>query len=187
MNKILYVFLITINTAFAQSAVKAPRILVNEFKQEVAENEYINCRKVTDMGVIVFLSPEYEKYDAIKVEFHRFGPSNDVVVGFKTFIPSSKEYQKKLAGKDSVKLKLLVKEITASTSDFELNSLDFPPTDYIIDIYCNVHLADKNNFYVIVRGYMKAGQNNFGEDIFNAGVDLSPKSVWFRNWDFTTK
>jgi hypothetical protein len=153
----------------------------------VTENMFVNCRKVDEVGTIVYITKTMEQYDIFKVEFHRYGPKDDALLGYKTFVPGSKEYLKKYEGKDSVKLKLLTKETQTSSSDFELNTAAFPPKDYIIDIYCNYHEKDHCNFYVVIKGYKRTGKNSFGDDLFDNGVELTPRSVSFRNWDFTTK
>ncbi len=162
---------------------KKPKIYIDNFKTEVKDGQLINCRKIKDMGVIVYFTEQMTKYDVFKVEVHRTGENEDALVAFKNFIPNSKEFQKKYIGKESVKLKLFDPTDTF-TSDFETNSLLFTPDTPIDNVICIIHELKHCNFYIIVKGYNKTGEKNrFGEEAYTEGKEESPKSIIFRNFE----
>lgn len=182
----MFLFIFSILLCFKFATIdKKPKVLVNNFSREVVEGELINCRKIKDLGVILYLNDGMKKYDNFKIEFHRYGEDGDILVGYKTFIPNSKEFTKKYANTDSVKLKLLTEENQWNTSDFEVNTIEFTSNLYVNNIYCAIHEKKHVNFYLITRGYTKTGEKNkFGESIYS-GKDISQKSVVFQNWDFS--
>ena len=165
------------------SEEKKPIIYIDNYTTEVKENQLINCRKIKDMGVEVTITEGMKKYDVFKVEVHRTGENEDAIVAFKSFIPSSKEFQKKYGTKESVRLNL-INPTDTYTSDFETNSLLFTPGTPIDNVICTIHELQHCNFYVIVKGYNKTGEKNkFGEDVYTEGKEESPKSIAFRNWE----
>jgi hypothetical protein len=130
------------------------------------------------------ITDEMKSYDMFKLELHRFGDDIDIVAASKTFIPSSKEYQKKYANKESFKLNILAEESEFSSSDLEPNTLLFPANSTVNMVFCKSHDLKHCSFYLIVRGYKKTGEKTeFGEDLFDKGIDLTSKSVVFKSWE----
>lgn len=164
--------------------IKKPRICVNDYKKEIQEGELINCRKIDNMGVVVYTNAEMQSYDNFQVELHRFGTDGDVMVAYRSFDPDSPEYLKKFAEKDSLKLDM-INPMDTDNSDFATNTLKFKMNKYIIEhVVCIIHELQHCNFYMVVKGYNKTGKTNkFGEEEFDDGVELSERSITFRNWE----
>lgn len=168
---------------------KPPALYINNFTEEVKDGFVVNCRKIKDLGVIAYFNNQFSSYDIVKIEFHRFGEygNGDTIVASKTFIPGSKEFKKKYAEKESVKLKLLTPEGLYNTSDFEVNTLIFPVNSFVNDVVCSYHDKKHCQFYLIEKGYNKTGEkNNFGEELYDKGTDISAKSIAFKNWEDKT-
>ncbi len=172
-----------------QSEGKKPEVFTENYKKEVKEGDIINCRKVYDMGFILYFNDKMKNADMFRVELHRFGEDKDDMVASKTFIPGNKEYKKKYAGKESVKLKLLAEEDDFGGSDLEVNILMYPIKTHVNDIFCDFYKFPKlTNFYLVVKSFTKTGEKTqFGEDAYLPGVEISPRSVTFKNWDSKTK
>ncbi|MGQ0828086.1 MAG: hypothetical protein ACT4ON_06815 [Bacteroidota bacterium] len=164
--------------------IKKPRICINDYKKEVQEGELINCRKIDNMGVVVHLNQDMQKYDNFQVEMHRFGTDGDVMVAYRPFIPEEKEFQKKYAALDSLKLSM-INPMDTDNSDFITNTLKFKMSQFIIEhVVCTIHELQHCNFYVVIKGYKKTGKTNkFGEEEYDNGVELSERSIVFRNWE----
>ena len=164
-------------------------VYIDNYKMEVTEEQFVNCRKINDLSIIMPITEEMKRYDIFKVELHRFGPDEDIIVAFKIFDPSSKEFKKKIAPKESVKLMVLEKEGQFTGSDLETNTTIFSATSRTNQVFCDSHDLKKCSFYFIVRGYNKTGEKTqFNEDVFDKGVSLSSKSVVFKSWiDRTVK
>ena len=164
-------------------------VYIDNFKTEVTEGLFVNCRKISDLSIIVPITEEMKGYDMFKVELHRFGPDEDIIAAFKLYDPNTKEFKKKIAPKESVKLMVLEKEGQFTGSDLETNTTIFPATSRTNQVFCDSHDLKKCSFYFIVRGYKKTGEKTqFNEDVFDKGTDLSSKSVVFKSWiDRTVK
>jgi hypothetical protein len=164
--------------------IKRPRICIDDFTKEVQEGALINCRKIKNMGVVVYLNKEIQKYDNFQVELHRFGTDGDVMVAYRNFTPSSKEFQKKFAAMDSLKLDM-INPMETDNSDFITNTLKFKMNKFIIEnVVCTMHELQHCNFYVVIKGYFKTGKTSqFGEEMFDDGLEVSERSITFRNWE----
>lgn len=186
---ILTLYSFKVNTEFLQSnSGKAPVVLINNFKTILKEGFVINCRKIDDLGVIMYFDEEMKKYDIFQVELHRFGGKEDALVAFKLFTPASKEFQKMYAQLDSVKLKLLTQEDEFNRSDFELNSLIFKTKYDLPNLICDMKNKQHFDFYLVVKGYHRTGKKNkFGVDEYDKGIELSQKSSTFKNWENKTQ
>lgn len=170
------------------SAEKAPIITTNHFKITLKEGDVINCRKISDVGVIMFFDEQMKKHEIFQIELHRYGNNEDILVAFKSFIPTSKEFQKKYSKVDSLKLKLLTPEDQFNTSDFQINTLLFKASNVVNDMVCTLKDKKHYNFYLVVKGYNKIGKkNNFGDDIYDEGKELSLRSISFKNWENKTQ
>ena len=166
---------------------KKPTVYINNFTTEIKEGTMINCRKIKNMGVVMYLNERLNTYDVFKIELHRFGNDENIIAASKNFIPGSAEFKKKYVGKDSLKLNLLSPEGNFSGSDFEVNTLIFPSNSVVNDVICTYHDKKHCNFYLVVKGYNKTGEkNNFGEDLFNEGIEISARSNVFKNWENKT-
>ncbi|OFY85060.1 MAG: hypothetical protein A3F72_04765 [Bacteroidetes bacterium RIFCSPLOWO2_12_FULL_35_15] len=173
---------IQINTA------KAPIITTNHFKTTLKEGDVINCRKISDLGVIMFFDEQMKKQEIFQIELHRYGNKEDILVAYKSFIPSGKEFQKKYSKSDSLKLKLLTPEDQFNTSDFQINTLLFKTSNVVNDMVCTLKDKKHYNFYLVVKGYYKTGKkNNFGDDLYDTGKELSLRSITFKNWENKTQ
>src|ERR1035437_3125760 len=129
-----------------------------------------------------------KKQDIFQIELHRYGNNEDELVAFKLFNPNSKEFQKKYAKIDSLKLKLLTPEDQFTTSDFQINSLLFKTSTIVNDVVCTFKDKQHCNFYLVVKGYNKTGKKNkFVEDEYDNGKELSQRSITFKNWENKTK
>ncbi|MBA3705628.1 MAG: hypothetical protein H0W84_06920 [Bacteroidetes bacterium] len=167
------------------SKVNRPRICINNFKSEVQEGTLINCRKIENMGVVVYLSQEMKTaYDYFQVELHRTGTDGDVMVAYRHFNPEDKEFKKKFADKDSLRLQMINPSDT-DNSDFLTNTLKFKAQTYIIEhIVCMIHELEHVNFYMVVKGYKTTGKTDkFGVEVFDDGKEISERSISFRNWE----
>lgn len=172
---------------FQSEKIKRPVIYIDNFKTEVKEGVYVNCRKVSDMSVVVYLNKEMQGIDLIKIELHRFGKDENIIAGSKIFIPSSKEFIKKYADKDSVKLKILTKEDDFNGSDFEVNTTVYPRNIYLNNAFCDFHDLKHCSFYIVTMAYTKTGEKNeFGEELYTSGKEISERSVIFKNWEDKT-
>jgi hypothetical protein len=165
--------------------LKQPLLFLNNFKKPLTKELVLNCRKMTDFGVRIFLSESLKKYDIVKLELHRFGSNtmDDDMIAYKEFKPPEKEYQKKYASKNELNLFLFIPENDGYfTSDFELNTLLFKPSNYINDVFCTYKIKENNSYYLVVKGYKNMGRvNKFGEIIYDKGKELSPRSIVFKN------
>jgi hypothetical protein len=140
------------------------------------------------MTVVMYLNKQMQAYDLFKLELHRFGTDENIVEAFVNFIPANKEFKKKLADKDSVKLKLLTKENEFNSSDFEVNTLIFPRDLFVNNVFCDMHDLKHCTFYLVTMGYKKTGEkNDFGEELYSAGTEISERSIVFKNWEDKTK
>jgi hypothetical protein len=172
------------NTLHSQTG-KAPRLFINHFSSEVSANTVINCRKINDLGVTIYISGEMKTYDAFKIELHRFGKKEDILMASRSFEPEGKEYQKNYGELDSLQLKVLTEETEFSSTDMELNTLLFNKGLYLNNVFCSIHERAAVDFYMIVKGYTKTGEKNqFGEELYTKGRELTPRSIVFQNWDF---
>lgn len=170
------------------NAEKAPIITTNHFKTTLKEGNVINCRKISDLGVIMFFDEQMKKHEIFQIELHRYGNNEDILVAFKLFTPDSKEFQKKYSQSDSLKLKLLTPEDAFTTSDFQINTLLFKTSNVVNDVVCTLKDKAHCNFYLVVKGYNKTGKkNNFGDDIYDDGKELSLRSITFKNWENKTQ
>jgi hypothetical protein len=145
---------------------------------------YINCLKINDLSVMVSFTEDMNSYDQLKLELHRFGESTDILAAYKTFVPSSKEFQKKYAGRSSLKFRILTEETELDGSDMDVNTLLFPKNSTVNMIFCKSHDLKQCSWYVILRGYKKTGEKTqFNEEVMDKGTDLGGKSVVFRSWE----
>lgn len=161
---------------------KAPALYFNNFTNILKEGASINCRKINDMGVVIFLNDEMKKQDLFKIELHRFVADADVMVAYKNFKPNSQEFQNLFSEKDSLRLLLLTPEDDFNKSDFEPNTFLFSVETLISEIVCE-HNPKHNSFYLVVKGYNKTGKTNkFGDELMDNGKEISERSVVFKNW-----
>ena len=164
-------------------------VYIDNYKTEVSEGMFVNCRKISDMSVIMPITEQMKTYDMIKLEFHRFGDTTDIVAASRIFEPKSKSFLKKEGTKSSIKLMMLEKEGQFSGSDLEANTKYFPARSTTNSIFCTSHDLKQCSFYLIVKGYNKTGEKTqFNEAIFDKGTALSTKSVVIkRGIDSTVK
>lgn len=171
-------------TSAFQVSLNRPLLFTDDLKTEVSEGMYINCLRINDLTAIMPLSPEMSDFDMLKFELHRFGTDVDIIAADKTFIPSSKEYQKKYANKSAARLKILTEETDLEGSDLIPNTKLFPANSTVNMVFCKSHDLKHCSFYVILRGYKKTGEKTqFDEDVYDNGTDLSTKSVVFTSWE----
>lgn len=171
----------------AQTLAKAPAVFTNDYKVPVTDNMYINCLKIDDLSVIMYFSADMRSYDIFKLELHRFG-DDDILAAEKVFTPTSKEFQKKYAKLDELKVKILAEEDEFNGSDLIVNTLVFPANSTVNMAFCKSHDLKHCKFYLIVRGYRDTGEKTqFGETVYDKGSDLSAKSVVFTSWENKTK
>lgn len=183
-----FAFLLTSNITLGQTTPSKPIIYSNNSKTVVADGSYINCLKINDLSCSFYLTNEMKSYDEVKLELHRFGEGIDILAATKTFLPSTKEFQKKFAKVDSAQFKILAEENDFSGSDFQPNTLIFPVNSTTNMAFCKSHDLKNCSWYVVVRGYKKTGEKTqFNEDVFDKGTDLSAKSVVFKSWESKTK
>jgi hypothetical protein len=161
-----------------------PQLYINDFKKNVDDGLVLNCRKMKDFGVRVFLNEKIAQYEMFRVELHRFGAeSDDDLMAYKKFIPAEKEFKKKYTSKTELNLFLFIPENDGYfTSDFELNTLLFRKDNYVNDVFCTFKEKENNSYYLVMKGYMKTGRKNkFDEDIWDKGKEISPRSIVFKN------
>jgi hypothetical protein len=171
-----------------QSADNKPIVYINNYKTEVTEGMFINCLTINELTTTVPLTEKMKSYDVFKIELHRFGETEDIIAASKIVDPKSKEFQKKYANKNLLKLKVLAEEDDFGGSDLEPNTTIFPANSTVNMVFCKSHDLKNCSFYLIVKGYTKTGEKNrFGEDIFDNGADLTSKSVVFKSWEDRTK
>ena len=167
-----------------QSAGDSPKVFIDNYETAVTEGMYINCLKINDLSVITSIPDNAADYDQLKLELHRFGESADILAAYKTFIPSSNEFQKKYAGKSQVKFRILTEETELDGSDMDVNTLLFPKNSTVNMAFCKSHDLKQCSWYVILRGYKKTGEKTqFDEDVMDKGTDLGGKSVMFKSWE----
>lgn len=164
-------------------------VYIDNYKTEVTDGMFVNCRKISDMSVIMPITEQMKSYDMIKLEFHRFGDTTDIIAADRIFEPKSKSFLKKEGTKPSIKLMVLEKEGQFTGSDLEANTKYFPASSTTNSIFCNSHDLKQCSFYLIVKGYNKTGEKTqFNEDVFDKGTALTPKSVVIKSWiDRTVK
>ena len=164
-------------------------VYIDNYKTEVTDGMFVNCRKISDMSVIMPITEQMKSYDMIKLELHRFGDTIDIVAADRIFEPKSKSFLKKEGTKPSIKLMVLEKEGQFTGSDLEANTKYFPASSTTNSIFCNSHDLKQCSFYLIVKGYNKTGEKTqFNEDVFDNGTALTPKSVVIKSWiDRTVK
>ncbi len=164
-------------------------VYIDNYKTEVTEGMFVNCRKISDMSVIMPITKQMKTYDMIKLEFHRFGDTTDIVAASRIFEPKSKSFLKKEGTKSSIKLMVLEKEGQFTGSDLQANTKYFPASSTTNSIFCTSHDLKQCSFYLIVKGYNKTGEKTqFNEAIFDKGTALSTKSVVIKSWiDRTVK
>lgn len=164
-------------------------VYIDNYKTEVTDGMFVNCRKISDMSVIMPITEQMKGYDMIKLEFHRFGDTTDIIAAERIFEPKSKSFLKKEGTKTSIKLMVLEKEGQFTGSDLEANTKYFPSSSTTNSIFCNSHDLKQCSFYLIVKGYNKTGEKTqFNEDVFDKGTALTPKSVVIKSWiDRTVK
>ncbi len=168
--------------------VGKPRLFTNNFKTEIPENLVVNCRKIPEMGVEIYLNDEMKKQDLLQVELHRFGDDEDVMFAYKKFLPNTKEFQKKYSKKETVRLKFLTIEDGYSTSDFTPDINFFKDNYYLNEIVCSFKDKVHCSFYLVIKSYTKTGEKNkFGDDLYDKGVESSARSTIFKNWEDKTK
>jgi hypothetical protein len=166
-----------------QSDPGKPQVFTDNYKTQVTEGMYINCLTIKDLCVLISFTTDMNNYDQVKLELHRFGDDTDIVAADKTFVPSSKEFQKKYANKTSQKFKILTEENELEGSDLIANTKIFPANSTVNMIFCKSHDLKHCSFYVIMRGYKKTGEKTqFNEEIMDKGADLSGRSVVFKSW-----
>ncbi len=189
LSIILFFCSFKLHLKFVQVEIgKAPIITSNNFNTIVKEGFVINCRKINDLGVIIHLDEQMKKQEILQLELHRYGNKEDVLIAYKSFTSASKEFQKKYTESDSLKLKLLIPEDQFNTSDFQINTLLFKTSYVVNDLVCSLKDKTHCNFYIVVKGYNKTGEkNNFGEDIYDDGKELSQRSITFKNWENKTQ
>jgi hypothetical protein len=185
-----YIFFF-INFFILSAPVKAQEnklfVYTDKYKTVTTEGMYINCLTINDLGVLMPITGQMKSYDIFKLELHRFGDDIDIIAASKTFDPNSKLFKKKFASKDALKIKILVEETDFEGSDLEPNTLIFPVNSTVNSIFCKSRDLKYCSFYLIVRGYKRTGEKTqFGEDIFDNGVDLSSKSTIFKSWEDKT-
>ncbi|MCW3085126.1 MAG: hypothetical protein JWP12_2492 [Bacteroidetes bacterium] len=172
----------------AQTLSDPPEVYINNYKTPVTEKMYINCLKIDDLTTIIYLTEQMNDYDIFKLELHRFGKDTDIVAAFRTFVPSSKEFQKKYAVKNGIRLRILAEEDEFGGSDLEVNTKIFPANSTTNMAFCKSHDLKQCSFYLVIKGYKKTGaKTQFGEDVYDNGTVLSPKSVVFTSWESKTK
>lgn len=158
-------------------------VYIDNYKTEVTEGLFVNCRKISDLSIIMSVTEQMKGYDIFKLELHRFGTDIDILAASKTFDTKSKEFLKKQATKESLRLKVLEKEGEFSGSDLEPNTTIFSVNSTVNTVFCDSHDLQHCSFYFIVRGYNKTGEKTqFNEDVFDKGTDLTAKSVVFKSW-----
>jgi hypothetical protein len=171
-----------------QTTEKKLALFTDKFKTEVTEGMYINCLTINDLGLIMPVTEEMKTYDIFKIELHRFGSDGDIITASRTVDPKSKEFTKKFESNESVRIKILAEENNFGGSDLQPNTTIFPANSTVNSVFCRSHDLKNCSFYLIVRGYNKTGEKTqFGEDVFDNGTDLSPKSVVFKSWQDKTK
>lgn len=181
-KSLFFISLLCVFSSF-QTELQKIKVFTDKYKAEVTEGLYINCLTINDLGVMVSFTEEMNDYDLLKLELHRFGDDTDIVAADKTFIPSSKDFQKKQAGKNDLKFKILTEENELEGSDLTVNTTLFPANSTVNMAFCKSHDLKHCSWYVILRGYKKTGEKTqFGEDMFDTGKDVSAKSVVFKSW-----
>lgn len=158
-------------------------VYIDNYKTEVTEGLFVNCKKINDLSVIMPITEEMKSFDKVMLELHRFGDTVDIIAASKTFDPKSKSFLKKEATKPSMKYMILEKEGQFTGSDLITNSKYFPANSTTNSIFCTSHDLKQCSFYLIVKGYNKTGEKTqFDEDIYDKGKALTPKSVVFKSW-----
>jgi hypothetical protein len=184
---LIFILLFFAHVSFQSPDIKL-HVYINNNGIEVTEGLYINCLTIKQLNVTMPITDQMKDYDAFKLELHRFGSDIDIVAASKTFVPANKEFQRKYDSKKFVTLKMLAEESDFGGSDLEPNTIIFPAGSTINTVFCKSHDLKHCNFYLIVRGYKKTGEKNqFSEDVFDNGVDLSERSVVFKSWEDRTK
>lgn len=186
MNKAKSIFIFsTLLLLLCSYQAKENKLLVyiDNYKTEVTEGLFINCRKISDLSVIMPITEEMKSYDMVKLELHRFGDTVDIIAASRIFEPKSKSFLKKEATKPSMKYMILEKEGQFTGSDLETNTKYFPANSTTNSIFCTSHDIKQCSFYLIVKGYNKTGEKTqFDEDVYDKGKPLTPKSVVFKSW-----
>ena len=74
-----------------------PLLFINNFRKPVENGVVLNCRKISDLGVRIFMTESVKKYELVKLELHRFGAktNDDDLLAYKTFKPYEKEFEGK--------------------------------------------------------------------------------------------
>lgn len=173
-------------TLFSQE-LKKPNVYTEKYKTIVTEGKYINCLTVNDLGAVFYLNAEMQTYDQLHIELHRFGEATNIIASTMILEPSSKEFQKKYAKQDSIKVAILAEETSFGGSDLTTNTGIFPANSTTNMAFCKSHDLKNCSWYIILRGYKKTGEKTqFNEDVFDKGTDLSQKSVVFKSWQDKT-